>query len=69
MWLLFVVVLLTGASNASEPKGQVVRFTNMESGEQCIRRKNELIKALAKEYPSSMVSLTCLKLNKLGRVS
>lgn len=61
MWVLFIVVLLQGQ--------QITKYQVYSNQVQCNQGKAELSEMLAGSFPSADVSLTCVKINKLGKLT
>lgn len=61
MWLLFIIILLNGE--------QAVKYQAFKTETDCLNQKAGLTAAITATFPSSQASLTCVKINELGRVS
>ena len=61
MWVLFIVVLLQGQ--------EITKYQAFKTEAQCNRGKAELASMIAGNFPSADVSLTCVKINKYGKLT
>lgn len=66
MWLLFMILIFHGPTSSNESKDPVIRYRVYESSQVCEASKAGVLQFIAKEYPSTEVSVTCSKLKPLG---
>lgn len=69
MWLFFVVIQLTGTIPTGHTNTPIVRYSNFKTEAECKATKVQLQKWIASEYPSSKVSLSCVKIEKMGNIA
>lgn len=60
MWLLYIILLVDGHS--------IVKAQAFETKAQCVSTKQAVFDGVT-QYPNIQASLTCVKINKIGKIS
>ena len=69
MWLFFIVLQLTGAGPSGQPREQTVDYRYFNTEAECLAAKTTISEYITAKYPSSMSSLTCVKISRMGLAS
>ena len=61
LWILFIVLHLQGS--------EIVKYQAFPTDDSCKQAKAEITEVIAGGFPSAEASLTCVKINKLGKLT